>query len=181
MRLRKAGPRDADALAAIYGHHVLNGLGTFEGDPPPPDEMARRVEAVQALGLPYLVAEIDGVVAGFAYGSPFRPRVSYRYTVEDSLYIAPDRMGQGIGKALLTAVIDASEALGLRQMVAMIGDSENNRSIGVHRACGFEHVGVFRGIGFKHGRWVDVAMMQRPLNAGAAQPPEGVGIALGGG
>jgi L-amino acid N-acyltransferase YncA len=181
MRIRPAESNDAHALAAIYGHHVLNGLGTFEGDPPPPDEMVRRMAAVQALALPYMVAERDGAVVGFAYGAPFRPRVSYRYTVEDSLYIAPDCLGQGIGKALLTAVIGAAEALGLRQMVAMIGDSENDRSIGLHRACGFEPVGIFRAIGFKHGRWVDVAMMQRPLNTGATRPPEGDGLALGGG
>ncbi len=142
--------------------------------------MAGRVAAVLVLGLPYLVAEIDGAVAGFAYGAPFRPRASYRYTVEDSVYIGPDRLGRGIGKALLGAVIEACEALGLRQMVAMIGDSENARSIGLHRAMGFAPVGVFRAIGFKHGRWVDVAMMQRQLNAGAGASPEGAGLPLSG-
>jgi len=180
VRIRTAGVADATALAAIYGHHVAHGFGTFETDPPSPSDMASRVEAVLALGLPYLVAEIDGVVAGFAYGSPFRPRASYRYTVEDSVYIGPDRLGQGIGKALLAGVIDASEALGLRQMVAMIGDSGNERSIGLHRSMGFTTVGVFRAIGFKHARWVDVAMMQRPLNAGADAPPEGLGLPLSG-
>jgi L-amino acid N-acyltransferase YncA len=180
VRIRPAKADDAAALAAIYGHHVAHGFGTFETDPPTPEDMAGRLTAVQALGLPYLVAELDGALAGFAYGSAFRPRASYRYTVEDSVYIGPDRLGQGIGKALLGSVIEACEALGLRQMVAMIGDSENSRSVGLHRAMGFTPVGVFRAIGFKHGRWVDVAMMQRPLNAGAGAPPDAVGLPLSG-
>jgi L-amino acid N-acyltransferase YncA len=180
VKIRTAGPGDAEALASIYGHHVAHGFGTFETDPPPPADMAERVAAVRALDLPYLVAEIDGEVAGFAYGSPFRPRASYRYTVEDSVYIGPDRLGQGIGKGLLAAIIAACEDLGLRQMVAMIGDSENARSTGLHLAMGFKPVGVFRAIGFKHGRWVDVAMMQRPLNVGADAPPYGIGLPLSG-
>jgi L-amino acid N-acyltransferase YncA len=180
VKIRAAEARDAVALAGIYGHHVAHGFGTFETDPPSADDMASRVAAVLGLGLPYLVAEIDGAVAGFAYGSPFRPRASYRYTVEDSVYIGPDRLGQGIGKGLLGAMIETCEALGLRQMVAMIGDSENARSIGLHRAMGFAPVGVFRAIGFKHGRWVDVAMMQRPLNAGADAPPQRAGLPLSG-
>jgi L-amino acid N-acyltransferase YncA len=180
VKIRAAEAGDAAALAAIYGHHVAHGFGTFETDPPSAEDMAGRVAAVRALGLPYLVAEIDGAVAGFAYGAPFRPRASYRYTVEDSVYIGPDRLGQGIGRGLLGAVIEACQGLGLRQMVAMIGDSENARSIGLHRAMGFAPVGIFRAIGFKHGRWVDVAMMQRPLNAGADAPPEDAGLPLSG-
>jgi L-amino acid N-acyltransferase YncA len=180
VKIRTAEHGDAEALAAIYGHHVAHGFGTFETDPPSPADMAERVEAVLALGLPYLVAEIDGVVAGFAYGAPFRPRASYRYTVEDSVYIGPDRLGQGLGRVLLAGVIEASEALGLRQMVAMVGDSGNERSIRLHRSMGFTPVGVFRAIGFKHGRWVDVAMLQRPLNAGAGAPPEEAGLPLSG-
>lgn len=180
MKIRTAEARDAVPLAAIYGHHVAHGFGTFETDPPSPADMADRVAAVLAQGLPYLVAEIDGAVAGFAYGSPFRPRASYRYTVEDSVYIGPERLGQGIGKALLGALIEACQGVGLRQMVAMIGDSENARSIALHQAMGFTPVGVFRAIGFKHGRWVDVAMMQRALNAGADTPPEAVGLRLSG-
>jgi len=180
VKIRAAAAGDAATLAAIYGHHVAHGFGTFETDPPSAEDMAARVAAVRALGLPYLVAEIDGDVAGFAYGAPFRPRASYRYTVEDSVYIGPDRLGQGIGRALLGGVIEACEALGLRQMVAMIGDSGNDRSIGLHRSMGFEPVGVFRAIGFKHGRWVDVAMMQRALNVGADSPPEGPGLPLSG-
>jgi L-amino acid N-acyltransferase YncA len=180
VKIRTAEAGDAPALAAIYGHHVAHGFGTFETDPPSAEDMAGRVAAVLGLGLPYLVADMAGAVAGFAYGSPFRPRASYRYTVEDSVYIGPDRLGQGIGKGLLGAVIEACQGLGLRQMVAMIGDSENARSMALHQAMGFTHVGVFRAIGFKHGRWVDVAMMQRPLNAGADAQPEGAGLPLSG-
>jgi phosphinothricin acetyltransferase len=174
VKIRTATTGDAAALAAIYGHHVLHGLGTFEEVPPTTEEMGRRVASVLGFGLPYLVAELDETVAGFAYASAFRTRAAYRYTVEDSVYIAPDRLGQGIGKALLTRVIEASEALGLRQMVAMIGDSGNAGSIGVHRSCGFEMTGTFGGLGFKAGRWVDVVMMQRELNAGVEAPGPGI-------
>jgi len=165
---------DAAALADIYGHHVLHGFGTFEEIPPPAEEIERRVTSVLGLGLPYLVAELDGGVAGFAYASAFRTRAAYRYTVEDSVYIAPDRLGQGIGKSLLLQVIGACEALGLRQMVAMIGDSANVGSIGVHRSCGFEPSGVLKGLGFKAGRWVDVVTMQRPLNVGSEELGPGI-------
>ena len=181
MRIRPAEVSDAQALAAIYGHHVIHGFGTFEETPPSAEEMAARRAAIVARGLPYLVAEIDGAVAGFAYAGPFRTRPAYRFTVEDSVYVAAEHQGRGIGKQLLLAVIAACEALGLRQMVAMIGDSENGGSIGVHRACGFERVGVLPAVGHKGGRWVDVVAMQRPLNAGAQTPPEGVGLQLSGG
>jgi L-amino acid N-acyltransferase YncA len=178
VKIRPATLGDTAALSAIYGHHVLHGFGTFEEIPPPAEEMHRRVEAVLGFGLPYLVAEIDGGVAGFAYASAFRTRAAYRYTVEDSVYISPDRLGQGIGKALLQRVIEACEALGLRQMVAMIGDSANAGSIGVHRSCGFEPSGVLKGLGFKAGRWVDVVTMQRELNVG--DDTAGPGIDWGG-
>jgi phosphinothricin acetyltransferase len=180
VKIRTATTDDAAALAAIYGHHVLHGLGTFEEVPPATEEMRRRAASVLSHGLPYLVAEIDGAVAGFAYASAFRTRAAYRYTVEDSVYIAPDRLGRGIGKALLGAVIAEAEALGLRQMVALIGDSANAGSIGVHRSCGFEPTGTFRRLGFKAGSWVDVVMMQRALNAGAGGPPSSPGIDWGG-
>ena len=179
MKIRPATMADAAALADIYGHHVLHGFGTFEETPPSAEEIGRRVTSVLGHGLPYLVAEIDGAVAGFAYASAFRTRAAYRYTVEDSVYIAPHRLGQGIGKALLLRVIEASEALGLRQMVAMIGDSANAGSIGVHRSCGFEPTGTLRGLGFKAGRWVDVVTMQRQLNVGS--DTLGPGIDWGGG
>jgi phosphinothricin acetyltransferase len=180
MNLRPVEPRDAAALAAIYGHHVEHGLGTFETAPPSAQEMAKRAAAVTARGLPYLVAEIDGKVAGFAYAGPFRLRAAYRYTVEDSVYIAPDYMGRGLGKALLGSLIDLCEGLGLRQMLAMIGSSDNAGSIGVHRSCGFTHVGVLSGVGFKAHDWVDVVVMQRALNGGGARPPSGRGLDLSG-
>lgn len=181
VNIRPATPDDAAALAAIYGHHVLHGFGTFEEIPPSPQEMEQRRQAVVRRGLPYLVAEIDGAVAGFAYAGPFRTRAAYRYTVEDSVYIAADRQGQGVGKALLTAVIAACEPLGLRQMIAMIGDSANGGSIGLHRACGFTPAGTLIAAGFKAGRWVDVVVMQRTLNAGAAEPPGEGGLDLSAG
>jgi len=180
VKIRPATMADAAALAAIYGHNVLHGFGTFEEIVPSTEEMSRRLSSVLGLGLPYLVAETEGEVAGFAYASAFRTRAAYRYTVEDSVYIAPDRQGRGIGKALLTAVIAECEALGLRQMVAMIGDSENAGSIAVHRSCGFEPSGVLRGLGFKAGRWVDVVTMQRTLNAGTDGVPTAAGMDWGG-
>ncbi len=181
MLIRPALASDAPALAAIYGHHVTHGLGTFEESEPSAEEMAARLEAVTRQGLPYLVAEIEGKVSGFAYASPFRTRSAYRYTVEDSVYIAPDRLGQGLGKALLTAVIAACEPLGFRQMTALIGDSSNAGSIGLHRSCGFSPIGVFPSVGFKAGRWVDVVLMQRPLNGGDADIPASGGLDLSGG
>ena len=180
MIIRPFESSDASALAAIYGHHVLHGLGTFEETPPTDSEMARRAQGVLALGLPYLVAEESGV-AGFAYAGAFRPRAAYRYTVEDSVYVAPERVGQGVGKALLSAVIDRCEAMGLRQMIAIIGDRGNAGSIALHRSLGFEHRGVVSGVGFKHGRWVDVIWMQRPLCEGDHEAPSGPGLSLPGG
>lgn len=171
MLIRPATVDDSPTLAAIYGHHVLYGSGTFEEAPPGIEEMTARMAAVTRRRLPYLVAEIDGTAHGFAYAGPFRTRAAYRYTVEDSVYIAPGHQGQGIGKALLTAVIAACELLGLRQMVALIGDAANAGSVGVHRTCGFTHAGMLSGVGFKAGRWVDVVIMQRPLNGGADVPP----------
>ena len=172
MIIRAASAADAPALAAIYGHHALHGFGTFEEAAPSAEEMVARMTAVTARGLPYLIAEVDGETAGFAYAGPFRTRAAYRYTVEDSVYIAPGRIGQGVGRALLTAVIAACESLGLRQMVAMIGDAANAGSIGVHRACGFSHAGVLNGVGYKAGRWVDVVVMQRALNGGDGTAPD---------
>lgn len=180
MIVREIEPRDIEAVTAIYGHHVLTGFGSFEEVPPSTAEMSGRVAAVQALGLPYLVAD-DGEVAGFAYASAFRPRPGYRFTAEDSVYVAPRAMGRGIGRALLQAVIDRCSALGLRQLMAIIGDSGNAPSIGLHAALGFIHIGAANAVGFKHGRWVDIVWMQRPLNDGADSPPGGGGLQLRGG
>jgi phosphinothricin acetyltransferase len=181
MIIRAATAEDTPALAAIYGHHCLHGFGTFEEVPPSAEDMAGRLRAVQGRGLPYLVAEIDGAVAGFAYAGPFRPRAAYRYTVEDSVYIAPARQGQGVGKALLTAVIADCEAMGLRQVVAVIGDSGNAGSIGLHRSLGFTHQGVGKDFGYKLGRWVDIVWMQKTLNGGATTAPDAAGLELTGG
>jgi L-amino acid N-acyltransferase YncA len=153
--VRAASDADLDAVTRIYGHHVLNGLGTFEETPPRVADMGARKAAVDALGLPYLVAD-DGGVVGYAYAAPFRTRAAYRYTVEDSVYVAPDRMGRGVGKALVGRLIEACEAMGLRQMLAVIGDSANAGSIGLHAAMGFDKMGVTPGLGFKFGHWVDV-------------------------
>jgi L-amino acid N-acyltransferase YncA len=177
--VRAVSDADVAAVAAIYGHHVLHGAGTFEETPPSEAETAARIAAVRALKLPYLVAQgDDGQVAGFAYASAFRPRPAYRYTAEDSVYIHPDRLGQGLGKALVAEVIAACEALGVRQMIAVIGDSANAGSIGLHRSLGFEDAGVGRAFGFKFGRWVDVVWMQKTLGAGADAPPVGSGLEL---
>lgn len=180
MIIRAAETADADALAAIYGHHVLHGFGTFEETPPAPAEMERRRRGVADLGLPYVVAEDGGAVLGFAYAAPFRARQAYRYTLEDSVYVAPDVIGRGVGRAVLSAVIGACEALGVRQLVAVVGDSGNAASIGLHRALGFEPAGVGRSLGFKHGRWVDIVWLQKALNGGDEQAPDGVGVNLAG-
>lgn len=180
MIVRAATEADADALAAIYGDAVLHGFGTFEEEPPSPAEMDKRRRAIADRGLPYLVAEEDGRVLGFAYAGPFRPRAAYRYTLEDSVYVAPDAAGRGVGRAVLSAVIEACEALGVRQLMAVIGDSGNSASIGLHRSLGFEKMGVGRSVGFKHGRWVDIVHMQKALNGGDTLAPTGSGVKLTG-
>ena len=179
MKIRGATERDAAAVAAIYGHHVLHGFGTFEEVPPSKAEIAARIAGVRKLGLPYLVAEDDeGRVLGFAYASAFRPRPAYRYTAEESVYIHPELVGRGIGKALVAEVIRICEAMGLRQLVAVIGDSGNAASRGLHRSLGFTEIGVGRAFGHKHGRWVDIVQMQRALGPGADTEPSGPGLKL---
>lgn len=163
MELRTAVTTDVAAIRAIYGHHVLHGLGTFETDPPDADEMRSRHAQIIAAGFPYLVAVDGGKVIGYAYANYFRTRAAYRYAVEDSVYVAPEAIGRGVGKALLNEVIARCAAQGLRQMLALIGDSGNAGSIAVHRTCGFEHAGVLTAVGRKFDRWVDVVIMQRAL------------------
>ena len=180
MIVRDSTEADADALAAIYGHDVLQGFGTFEEVPPTPAEMLQRRAAIVQWGLPHLVAERDGRVLGFAYAGLFRPRAAYRYTVEDSVYVSPDAFGRGVGKAVLSEVLARCEAMGLRQVMAVIGDSGNAGSIGLHRSLGFEPAGICRSVGFKHGRWVDTVWMQKPLNGGDARAPDAPGLALAG-
>jgi phosphinothricin acetyltransferase len=171
MQIRNAKPEDVPAVQAIYSHHVMHGLGTFETVPPDLGEMQRRYAQITGDGFPYLVAEADGRVLAYAYANHFRTRAAYRSTVEDSIYVAPDAAGRGVGKALLTALVERCSAIGLRQMLAVIGDSGNAGSISVHRACGFEHTGVMTAVGWKFERWVDVVIMQRALGPGAAAPP----------
>ena len=169
LAIRPVEDRDIERITAIYAHHVLTGLGTFELEPPDAAEMRRRREEVTAKGLPYLVAERDGVVLGYAYVAPYRPRPAYRFTVENSIYLAPEAAGRGVGRQLLAELVRRCEALRLKQMVAVIGDSFNAASIAVHRGAGFEMVGILRQVGFKHGRWVDTVLMQRSL--GGARTP----------
>jgi phosphinothricin acetyltransferase len=168
ISIRPVEAADLEAIQRIYAHHVLHGLASFEETPPDAAELTRRWHAIADGGLPYLAAidKADGTLAGYAYAGSYRPRSAYRFTVEDSVYVAPGAAGRGIGRALLQQLIDISTSLGKRQMVAIIGDSGNEPSVKLHRACGFELVGIFRSIGFKHGRWVDTVLMQRPLGVG---------------
>lgn len=169
--VRDCAPADIPAIAAIYKHAVLRGLASFELDPPDAAEMARRRADILAKGYPYLVAEQDGAVVGYSYASTYRARPAYRFTVENSVYVAPDRQRGGIGRALLPALIARCEQADFRLMVAVIGDSANMGSIRLHAACGFAHAGLLPDIGWKHGRWVDSVLMTRALGPGATEPP----------
>jgi len=171
LAIRPSRDDDVAAIAAIYGHHVLNGIASFEEVAPSIEEMARRRAEMVSRGLPYLVAERAGNVVGYCYAGPYRARIGYRFSLEDSIYIDPGETGRGVGRALLAEVIERSTELGYRQMVAVIGGSETLPSIRLHAALGFATVGVLTGIGFKFGRWVDSVLMQRPLGSGAATLP----------
>lgn len=166
---------DVAVVTRIYAHWVRHGLGTFEYEPPDGSEMAERRSKLVSNGFPYLVAEDAGAVLGYAYAGPYRARPGYRFACEDSIYVAPDAARRGVGRALLSAVIARCEAMGLRLMVAVIGDSGNAASIGLHAMLGFERAGLLPAIGWKHGRWVDTVLMVRPLGAGAATPPNDTG------
>ena len=161
--IRPATAADLAAITAIYGHHVLHGTASFETEPPSLEEMARRHAEVVGHGLPFVVAELEGLVVGYAYAGPYRPRPAYRFTVEDSVYIQKDRRGKGIGRLLLDAVLRSCEQAGAKQMIAIIGDSQNTASIRLHANAGFEHVGVLRNVGLKFGRWLDTVIMQKSL------------------
>ena len=170
--IRPAAAADFDAIQRIYAHHVLNGLASFEETPPDAAELTRRWRAIAETGLPYLCAtDVGGALVGYAYAGPYRPRSAYRFTVEDSVYVAPGQAGRGIGRGLLRQLIEICARLGKRQMIAVIGDSGNAASIALHRACGFEMTGTFQAIGFKHGRWVDSVLMQRALGPGSTTKP----------
>ena len=172
--VRAAVPADLEAITAIYAHHVETGTGSFELETPTAAEMRRRWQDVVERGLPYLVATLapdDSTIAGYAYVSPYRARPAYRHTVEDSVYVDPACAGRGAGRALLAAVIAACTPLGYRQMVAVIGGSDNAASIGLHAALGFERVGCLTAVGRKFDRWLDTVLMQRALGAGAGMAP----------
>ena len=169
--IRPAAAADISAITAIYAHAVRYGTATFEIDPPSESEMAHRFRALADADFPYLVAERDEKVLGYAYAGLYRARVAYRHTLEDSIYIAPDCHGQGVGRALIGRLLSEAAARGYRQMIAVIGDSEQVASIALHRATGFRMVGTFEAVGFKFGRWLDTVLMQRPLGSGATTPP----------
>jgi len=165
MEVRPADLSDIEPIQAIYAHHVRTGLASFETEPPDSAELSRRYAQITEAGFPYLVAVNAGSVIGYAYASLFRTRAAYRFTVEDSVYVAPGFQGRGAGRMLLTELIRRCTAQGLCQMLAVIGDSDNLASIALHRACGFEDVGIMTRIGRKFDRWVDVVIMQRALSA----------------
>lgn len=171
LAIRSATPADIPAITRIYAHAVAHGTASFEYEPPGEAEMARRMEALVGKNLPYFVAEADGTVAGYAYAGLYHGRPGYRFTLEDSVYIAPDMHRRGIGRALLTTLIETAEARGFRQMIAVIGDSEHAASITLHAALGFAYVGTLRNVGFKFGRWLDSVLMQRPLGKGSTTAP----------
>ena len=170
-RLRPATLQDVAVITAIYAHHVRHGTGSFELEPPDEAEMQKRFDNIAALKLPWLVAEDSGKVVGYAYAGPYRPRPAYRFTVEDSIYIHPEQTGCGIGSLLLSSLIANCESLGLRQMIAVVGDSSNAASVQLHRKFGFEQTGTLKDVGYKFGRWLDVVLLQRSLGAAATTAP----------
>lgn len=170
--IRPSRDTDLPAITAIYAHHVLHGTGTFETTPPTQAEMAARRADVLAKGLPFLVAEDGGEVVGYAYCQWFKPRPAYRFSAEDSIYLHPDAGGKGLGRRLLAELASQAEAVGIRKLIAVIGDSANAGSVGVHRALGFTPVGSFKSCGWKFGRWLDIVLMEKTLGDGDTTPPE---------
>lgn len=172
MQIRPAKTSDIPAITCIYAEAVTHGTASFELEPPDESEMARRMSDLTGKGFPYIVAEAGGELAGYAYVGPFRTRPAYRLTVENSVYVAPSNHRSGVGRALLIALIEASEKAGHRQMIAVIGDStQQQASIALHAACGFKHIGILPDSGFKHGRWLDTVLMQRTIGAGGTTNP----------
>jgi L-amino acid N-acyltransferase YncA len=170
--IRPSRDQDLPAITAIYAHHVLHGTGTFETTPPSETEMTARRADVLAKGLPYLVAEEDGQLLGFAYCQWFKPRPAYRFSAEDSIYMHPDAAGRGLGRDLLRELTARAQACGLRKLIAVIGDSANAASIGVHRSAGFTPAGTITACGWKFERWLDIVLMEKTLGAGATTPPQ---------
>lgn len=170
--IRASTDSDIPAITAIYRHHVLHGTGTFEIDPPSEQDMRGRRADVLARGLPYIVAEgDDGQILGFSYANWFKPRPAYRFSAEDSVYVADAARGQGVGRLLLAALSQQAQAAGVRKLLAVIGDSNNAGSIGVHRAAGFTEIGVMRSVGWKFDRWLDIVLMEKVLGDGDSSPP----------
>ncbi len=181
LTLRDAVETDLPAITALYGGECLGGTATFETTPPTLAEMTGRFAAVRGHALPWLVAGIDGVFAGYAYASPFRPRPAYRYGVEGSIYVEPDARGRGVGRALLGAMIVRVRAMGLRHIIGAISDSDTSAgSIAMHRSAGFRNAGIYHQVGWKFDRWLDVTLMQLDLDPDGA-PPTSPGLELGGG
>ncbi len=170
-QIRPSQDADLPAITAIYGHHVLHATGTFETEPPSGADMAARRADVLAKGLPYLVVVDAGQVLGFAYCQWFKPRPAYRFSAEDSIYLHPDARGKGLGRLLLTALVEQAEKVGIRKLIAVIGDSANAGSVGVHRSLGFEPAGVIRSCGWKFGRWLDIVLMEKTLGDGDRTAP----------
>jgi len=170
--IRPSLPEDIPSITTIYAHHVLHGTGTFEVTPPTPEDMRARREDVLSKGLPYLVAVDGDNVLGFAYCNWFKPRPAYRFSAEDSIYLAPEANGQGLGRLLLTELMAQAEKAGVRKLIAVIGDSANAASIGVHRSAGFAHVGTLKSCGWKFDRWLDVVMMDKALGWGDRSAPQ---------
>lgn len=169
--VRPSVDADLAAVTRIYAHHVLNGTGTFETSPPSEDEMRTRRADVLGKNLPWLVLEVNGQVMGFAYGNWFKPRPAYRFSAEDSIYLAPGSAGMGLGRTLLAEFCIQAEAAGVRKLIAVIGDSANAGSIGVHRSAGFTQVGVLKSCGWKFDQWLDVVLMEKALGQGDTSPP----------
>jgi len=172
LLIRPARDEDVAAVTTIYTHHVLHGTGTFEMDPPSESDMASRRADVLARGLPWLVAEEQSQITGFAYCNWFKPRPAYRFSAEDSIYLAPHAKGQGLGRMLLAELSLQAERAGVRKLIAVIGDSANTGSIGVHRTAGFVHVGVLASCGWKFDRWLDVVLMEKTLGLGDSTSPQ---------
>jgi L-amino acid N-acyltransferase YncA len=171
-RIRDASEADLPAIQAIYAHHVLTGVASFEETPPSVDDLLARLASVRSHDLPYMVAEIEGEIAGYCYATPYRPRAAYRNTIEDSIYVSNAYRGRGIGRVLLEALIERCEAGPWRQMVAVIADGGSGGSLSLHKQLGFELTGTLKAVGFKHGRWLDTTLMQRKLGRGDSTVPD---------